>query len=61
MIAGATYTLPLDIKYEFEKLSKVIVTLKNDKTGSKIKKTYPKEYVEECKAEVKSKIEKIQE
>ena len=41
MIAGATYTLPIDIQYPLGNVSKVIVTLKNETTQQKILKNYP--------------------
>ena len=41
MIAGATYTLPIDIQYPLGNVSRVIVTLKNETTRQKILKNYP--------------------
>lgn len=41
MIAGATYTLPIDIKYPLENAAKVIVTLRSETTQRKILKNYP--------------------
>lgn len=41
MIAGATYTLPIDIQYPLGNVSKVIVTLKNETTQQKILKNHP--------------------
>ena len=41
MIAGATYTLPIDIQYPLGNVSKVIVALKNETTQQKILKNYP--------------------
>lgn len=41
MIAGATYTLPLDIGYPVQNTDKIIITLKNESTGIKRTKRYP--------------------
>ena len=41
MIAGATYTLPLDIRYPVQNTDKIIITLKNESTGIKRTKRYP--------------------
>lgn len=41
MIAGATYTLPLDIRYTVQNTEKIIITLKNESTGIKRTKRYP--------------------
>lgn len=41
MIAGATYTLPIDIQYQLENVARVIVTLKNETTQQIILKNYP--------------------
>ena len=41
MIAGATYTLPIDIQYPLGNVSRVIVTLKNETTRQKILKKSP--------------------
>lgn len=41
MIAGATYTLPLDIRYPVRNTDKIIITLKNESTGIKRTKRYP--------------------
>lgn len=41
MIAGATYTLPIDIQYQLENVARVIVTLRNETTQQIILKNYP--------------------
>lgn len=41
MIAGATYTLPIDIQYPLENVARVIVTLRNETTQQIILKNYP--------------------
>ena len=41
MIAGATYTLPIDIQYPLENVARVIVTLKNETTQQIILKNHP--------------------
>ena len=41
MISGATYTLPLDIRYPVRNTDKIIITLKNESTGIKRTKRYP--------------------
>lgn len=41
MISGATYTLPLNIRYPLQNTEKIIITLKNEATGIKRTKHYP--------------------
>lgn len=41
MISGATYTLPLNIRYPLQNTEKIIITLKNESTGIKRTKRYP--------------------
>lgn len=41
MISGATYTLPLNIRYPLNNTEKMIITLKNEATGIKRVKHYP--------------------
>ena len=41
MISGATYTLPLNIRYPLQNTEKIIITLKNESTGIKRTKHYP--------------------
>lgn len=44
MIAGATYTLPIDIGAALSDVAEVIVTLRSEKTGTKRVKRYPHDY-----------------
>lgn len=41
MIAGATYTLPVSVGYPTEKAAKIIITIKNNKSGASVQKRYP--------------------